>query len=320
MKGLSKTMSDVQNPNETDEVNETDREAAEEFDVRDLGIDPVGTPISDLLKIYRENVEIVKAYAEKVKSGSTDPNDVGNQVKSNVKRTLKLEGVSDEVKATVGNLRSVAANVSEAVFNKTPATQGLLESAVMLEAMEELVSLMRDEYAYHYNKAVQAEKDRKGIKSTPSETAIRAKLACIKLKGTKPGEGLINARINMAKALGEDDSIPSDLFKTGGERNGFNTDVFPRLPRLDVEGTTSSKNTHLAFRWLAKDDPNATDPMTLNQTTLNDVAHDVISSGAYRVTGKDIERRLKAEKLGIGATKEEWSLTFETGTLYGKLA
>lgn len=311
-------MSDVQNSDNDDQVSESDAELANEFDIRDLGIDPMQTPISDLLKIYREQVDICRDYADKQKSGSADPNDVGNLVKSKVTKVLKGTDVSDSVKAVVNDYRTVGASVAGAFFTKTPATTGLIPAAVMLDELENLVSLMRDEYNYHLNKAIQDEKDAKGIKSTPSETAVRAKLACIKLKGTKPGEGLINARINMAKALGQESEIPENLFKTGGERNGFNTDIFPRLPRLDVEGTTGANVTHLVFRFQNTDEDST--PVDCSETTLNDVAHNVISDGSYRVTGKDLERRLKSAGHGIGATDKEWSLEFETGTLFGKKA
>lgn len=299
-----------------DDVSADDLEAAESFSLKDLGIDPRTTPFEDLLKIYREQVGICNDYAAKQKSGSSDPNDVASVLKANVSKTLKGE-CAPEVKATVDSLKSAGSQLAEAVFTKFPVTEGLTQSAVMLEQIENLMSLMRQEYEYHFNKAVQAEKDAKGIKSTPSEQAIRAKLACIKLKGTKPGEGLINARIQMAKVM--DEEIPDNLYKTGGVRNGFNTDIVPRLPRLDIEtGTASSSGTtHLVFRFKTT---GSEEIVNCAETTYSDVAHNVISKGAYRVSGKDIERKLKSAKLGLGATDTEWNLEFETGTLFGRKA
>lgn len=298
------------NEENNEEVSPEAVEASESFDLRSLGIDPMSTPLVDLLKIYREQAGIVNDYATKLKSGVSDPTSVEATIKSNLDRAIK----SEEASKSVESVKQYASAVVNQVFAKG---YSLLSSRVMLDELKTLVSSMEDEYTYHYNNAVQAKKDELGIKSTPTEAAINAKLACIKLKGTKPGEGLINARIMIAKATGLED-IPSDLYKTGGERNGFNTDVLPRLPRLDVEGATVGTNvTHLTFRFQPTD---ATDGTVCTETTLNDVAHNVVSRGAYRVTGKDIERKLKSAKLGIGATDTEWSLVFETGTLFGRKA
>lgn len=320
--------------NEEVAVSASDVEAAAEFDLRSLGIDPMNTPIEDLLKIYREQAGICSDYTRKQKDGTTDPSSVEGVIKAELKAKL-APTASDEVKTQVQTLRTIGTNVTEAWFNKTPATVSLLSSAVLLEELRNLVSLMEDEYNYHYQAAVQAEKDAKGIKSTPNETAIRAKLACLKLKGAKPGEGLINARINMAKAMGMEAEIPSDLYKTDGVRQGFNTEVFPRLPRLDIEGTVSNNSTHLVFRWMPVSAiaklpgdgalgtgtiANEADMINCTETTLNDVAHNVVSSGAYRITGKDLERKLKSAGHGIGATDTEWSIELKTGTLFGKKA
>jgi hypothetical protein len=313
-------LSNANDNNDADSVTPEDAEQASEFDLRSLGIDPMNTPLSDLLKIYREQAEICQDYARKQKDGTTDPSSVEGAIKSDVTKYLKGEAPED-IKQTVSDWRTLGTNLTEKVFHyltSDPRNANLVTSAVLLDELRNCVSLMEDEYNYHYQAAVQAVKDAKGIKSTPSETAIRAKLACIKLKGTKPGEGLINARINMARAMGEEDSIPSDLYKTGGERNVFNTDVFPRLPRLDVEGTISTNSTHLIFRFAKHGETEQAIAIDCTETTLNDVAHNVVSSGAYRVTGKQIEKDLKKAGHGIGATETEWKLEYKTGTLYGK--
>lgn len=301
---------------ETDNVTPEDAEQAAEFDLRSLGIDPMNTPLSDLLKIYREQHGICQDYVTKQKSGTADPDSVEAVIKSDVVKYLKGDAPED-IKQTVGQWRELGSNLTEKVFHyltSDPRNANLVSAAVLLDELRNTLSLMEDEYAYHYANAVQAVKDAKGIKSTPNETAIRAKLACIKLKGTKPGEGLINARINMARAMGMEDSIPTDLYQTGGVRNTFNTDVFPRLPRLDVEGTLSNNTTHLVFAFKPTDGERT----DCTETTLNDVAHNVISSGAYRVTGKQVAADLKKAGKGIGATDEEWSLTYKTGILFGK--
>jgi hypothetical protein len=303
-------MTDTMNPNlDSDEATDEEVSASESFDLASLGIDAMTTPIDVLLKVYREQADICNKYAASLKAGSDDPNDVANVVKANLAKQKKTD-------PSVASLRAVGSSITEAYFTKTPATSSLLSSAVLLEELENLVSLARDEYNYHYNAAVQALKDEKGIKSTPAEAAVNAKLACIKLKGSKPGQGLINARIMIAQATGMEDQIPSNLYNTTGQRKGFNTDVFPRLPRLDVDNPHVTGVTHrLTFRFKAVGQEEAT---SIGNATLNDVAHNVVSNGAYRVTGKDISDQLKKAGHGIGATDTEWALEFKSGTLYGK--
>jgi hypothetical protein len=302
-------MSDLQNNDTEEEMSEEEKEAVESFDLRTLGVEPMTTPISDLIKLYRENHSIVKSYTDSLKAGKDDPNDVATKIKQKVQKSLKSD--EENVKATVGQYRTVGANLTEAFFSKTPVTSGLLPSAILLEELENLLSLAREEYAYHLNKAIQSEKDRLGIKATPNEAAVTAKLACDKLKT------LIENRCNIAKLMGDEAQIPANLYKTEGQRKGFNTDVLPRSPKLAIDGPVGTNTTHLVFRWKANDEE---ETVTLGEVTLADVAHNVVSKGSYRVTGSDLSKMLKKAGYGIGATDIEWSLEFKTGTLYGKKA
>ena len=305
------SITETPDPTETDndDVTPDETEASENFDLASIGItDALNMPFEELLSVYREQVEICNTYLRKLKQGTSDPNDVTNVVKKEV-ATAKKEDEQAKQFSTVGE------SFTKAFFEKTPVTSSLLASATLLDELENLLSLVKDEYTYHFNAEVQRLKDERGIKSTPAESAIRAKLACIKLKGTKPGEGMINVRIQYDKIMGKE--IPENLYKTGGQRNGFDTDVVPRLPKLNIEGPIEGNSTHLVFRFQAT---GSDEVVNCSETTLNDVAHNVLSSGAYRVTGKQVERDLKKAKFGIGATQEEWSLVYETGTLFGKLA
>jgi hypothetical protein len=300
---MSETINPNVNDNNDDDSSE-DLEEAKSFDLRSLGIEPMTTPIADLVKLYNDNHGIVKSYSDKQKRGESDPNAVETVIKSNLKKTI--EAKPENVQA----YRAVGEKVSNAFFTSTPVASSLLASAVLLEELENLLSLAKDEYQYHYAKAVQTEKDRLGIKSTPSESAVTAKLACIQLRT------LIENRVNIAKLMGDEASIPENLFKTEGQRKGFNTEVLPRTPRLDIEGNSSGVHTsHLTFRFKATGSEEVTD---CSETTLHDVAHNVVSNGAYRVTGKQVAADLKKNGHGIGATDTEWSLEYKTGTLYGK--
>lgn len=325
-------MSDTTDLNPVDEeyiVSPDEAVDAENFDLRTLGIDPATTPIATLLSIYRDQVAICNAYSEKLKSNGADPTDVTNVIKAKLKATIKADSDS-----SVKDLRTIGEAMANDLFI---APLDLTASAVMLEELAHLLDLMRDEYNYHFNAEVQAKKDELGIVATPAESAVRAKLACIKLKGVKPGEGLINARLAMAKVMDDEASIPANLYKTGGIRGGFNTDLLPRLPRLSVEGgaQVGSPSTHLVFRFMPAEFivtlpgdgalgegtiANEANMIDCSETTLNDVAHNVVSSGAYRVTGKQVSADLKAKGHGIGATENEWKLEYRTGTLFGKKA
>lgn len=318
-------MTDTNNTNGTeDDVNEAEVEASKSIDLRSLGIDPLSTPIADLVKLYRENHAIASDYLAKQKAGKDDPNDVSSIVKSNVKRITETKADSDpnssqsKLAGQVAVLRTVGATITDTFFSTTPVTSGLIQSAVLLSELENLVAMARDEYQYHFNKSVQAMKDEKGIKSTPNEAAVTAKLTCVQLRN------LIENRVNIAKMMGTESDIPSNLLKTEGVRKGFNTDTLPRVPRLEIgENAAQSPSTHLVFRFIAEGNPaglNVDEDGVCTETTLNDVAHNVVSSGSYRWTGKEIAAKLQKIGVGLGATDTEWSLEFKTGTLYGKKA
>jgi hypothetical protein len=293
-----------------DETSEEDTAAAENIDLRSLGVDPLSTPISDLLKLYRENHATVQDYAKKQKSGKSDPNDVSQIVKANVTKVLKSDDT--EVKARVSSVREVGSAIADETFSSLEKMNGLVPATVLLDELRNLVSLVEDEVRYHFDNAVQKMKDEKGIKETPSESAIVAKLTCVKLRS------LIENRVNIAQLV-DPSSIPDNLLKTAteGKRGGFNTEVFPKTPRLDMgdAAPSPSSSVHLVFRFVKSDGTEVAIP---DGTTLRQVAHDYISSGAYRVTGREVEQLLKKSGYGIGATDTEWSLSFKTGVLYGK--
>jgi hypothetical protein len=292
-------MSNVEENNVTAE----ETEASREIDLESFGITPSTDPIETLLKFYNENVDIVKAYTKRRAETGGDANDPTNVIKAELGKMVK----ADETKPIREAISSGGTNLAERIFSRD---YDLVTSDLMLNELKTLVSMMEDERQYHFDRAVQAEKDKLGIKSTPAESAVVAKLTAMKL------DEWLRLRIQMAKLEGK--GIPENLFKTGGERNGFNTDVYPRLPKLDVDGPVSSTNsTHLVFRFKASGSEEIVD---CAETTLNDVAHNVISQGAYRISGKTVAKKLKDAKLGIGATDEEWQLEFKTGVLFGKKA
>lgn len=288
---------------ESNSITPEEAEASKEINLSDYGIEPTTDPFEDLLKFYREQVEVVKAYTKRKAETGGDANDPVNVIKASLSKQAK----ADENKTLRENISNGGNTLAERIFSQSYT---LLTSDLMLNELKTLVSMMEDERQYHFDKAVQTEKDRLGIKSTPSETAITAKLVATQL------DEWLRLRVQMAKLKGE--SLPDNLYKTGGERNGFNTEVYPRLPKLDVDGPVNSTNsTHLVFRFKA----NGSDEIVeCSETTLNDVAHNIISNGAYRVSGKTVAKMLKDAKLGIGATDEEWQLEFKTGVLFGRKA
>lgn len=307
-------MSMTEENNSTDEISAEENEAAKSIDLRAMGIDPMNTPIDQLLKHYRTEVDTVKAFTKAMKEGVSDPDSVDAIVKTRIGKLLKCEGTTEEQTAGIRSIReSIQTNVVAPLFTDSGATNSIVSAAVVLDELRSLVAAMEDEYSYHLNKSIQSEKDKRGIKSTPSETATTAKLTAVALSN------LVKARLAMAEAMSEEIGI-TNLYKTDGVRKGFNADVFPRLPKLDSDGPVSANSTHLTFRWLVSGGNEETDIIECEETTLNDVAHNVVSSGSYRVTGKDVSAMLKKAGHGIGATESEWSLTFKTGVLKGRKA
>lgn len=294
---------------DNEDVTPEETAAAEAISLKDLGIEPLTTPIPTLLKIYRENHSTVQEYVKKQKSATkADATDPHNLVKNRVESAIK----SEEAKAIIEDVNITAEAVAERTF---AIPHNLLTSTVLLSELENLVSLLREEVRYHFDAAVQKEKTKQGITSTPAESAVQAKLVCVKLRS------LIENRVNIAKMM--DMELPSDLFKVAeeGKRGGFNTEVFPKTPRLETEvsSTTVSSSAHLRFRFVPVS-PDGTDlePIAVpDGMTLRQVAHDFVSAGAYRVSAQTIESMLKKAGHGIGATDTEWSLSFKTGTLYG---
>jgi hypothetical protein len=301
------------NLDETEEVTAEESEASKSVDVRALGIEPLQTPIPVIAKVYRGLVETVKKFTTAVREGKSETNDPGVAAKKKLETALtsKDENIVS-VRTWADNL---VAKVSGVIFTDLEADNTLLTSYLVLQSVKSLVADLEDNHDYFFNRAVQSEKDRLGITVTPSEEAIQAKLACIKLND------LLQNRINIAKAM--DEELPTDLFKTSDAgRVSLNTDIIPRIPKLDMgdaKSASSSTSTRLAFRFVNDNDEEVTVPA---DWTLNDVAHNLVSRGSYRKSGRTIERMIKDLKLSssIGATDEEWKLTFSTGVLFGKKA
>jgi hypothetical protein len=294
---------------QADEVSADEVEESKTIDIRKLGIEPLSTPIPAIAKVYRKFVEYVRKHNEAKKGEKADPSDPTVSTTAKLKSAVATK--DGELAATVSAIRShVRGNVAESFFGTLEKDNTLLTSYVALEELRSLLSDAEDNHDYYFARAVQAEKDRLGITVTPDEEAVTAKLTAVALNN------LLQNRINIAQAMG--DELPEGLFKTSDAgRVSFNTDIIPRLPKLDMGDAAPRKsvsNVRLAFRFVS----NGTEVPVPANYTLNDVAHNVVSKGAYRVSGARIAGLLKEAKLGLGATKEEWSLSFETGTLYGK--
>lgn len=300
-----------ENNDQTDDVSAEEAEQAKTVDVRSLGIEPLSTPIPTIAKVYRSFVTKVQTFNENRKKEKADPKDPVVIVQNRITESAKSD--NESLKAIVSSTQNIALQVRDLLFSELDKSNGMLAAHVMVQEMKALLSDVQDNSDYYFNKAVQVEKDRQGIVVTPSEEAVADKLTAIKLRS------LIENRVNIAEAMG--DELPDNLFKiSDAGRKGFNTDVVPRLPKLDMgDAAPKSYSTlRLAFRF---QENGATDEQILNvdeSYTLNDVAHNVVSRGGYRITGETIAARLKKEGYGIGATDDEWSLVFKTGTLFGK--
>lgn len=251
----------------------------------------------------------VQKFNENRKAEKADPKDPVTIVQNRLTESAKSD--NESLKLIVSGTKSIADQVRELLFTELDKSNGMLAAHVMVQEMKTLLSDVDDNFRYYFDRAVQVEKDRQGISVTPSEEAIADKLTAIKLRS------LIENRVNIAEAMG--DELPENLFKiSDAGRKGFNTDLVPRLPKLDMGDAApkSYASLHLAFRWQAE---GSETPVVLEDSpTLNDVAHNFVSQGAYRITGETIAARLKKEGYGIGATDAEWSLVFKTGTLFGK--
>jgi len=306
-------MSDQVNPNpdETnDEVTNDEVEESKRIDIRALGIEPLSTPIPVIGKLYRKFVQMVKDGNEKRKSEKADPSDP--TVLTNTRLKDATSSKDENLSKSVATSKAIVSGVAETLFLSLEKDNTLLTSFVVLNELRSLLSDVEDNHEYFFARAVQAEKDKQGITVTPAEELVNAKLTAVALSN------LLQNRINIAQAMG--DELPENLFKVSDSgRTSYNTDIIPRLPKLDMGDAAPKKsvsNVRLAFRWkhTGSETIHELDP----SYTLNDVAHNVVSSGAYRISGATIAKMLKDAKHGIGATETEWELKFETGSLFGK--
>lgn len=305
----NETQNPTVNDTDTDDVSADEQEQAKTIDVRALGIEPLSTPIPTIAKVYRSFVTKVQTFNENRKKEAKDPKDPVTIVQNRVNESAKSD--NESLKALRVNAENIVSDVRELLFSELEKNNGLLPAHVVLSELKTLLSDVDDNYRYFFNRAVQAEKDRQGISVTPSEEAVQDKLTAVKLRS------LIENRVNIAEAMG--DELPDNLFKVSDAgRKSMNTDIVPRLPKLDM-GDAAPKNyssLHLVFRFVDNENNEVEIPESVR--TLDDVAHSIVSRGGYRVTGETIAARLKKEGHGIGATDKEWSLVFKTGTLFGK--
>lgn len=294
---------------QTDDVTSEEAEQAKSIDVRALGIEPLSTPILSIAKVYSTVVKKVQTFNEGRKAEKADPKDPVTIVQNRINESAKSDNQS--LRAIVTSAQNIAEQVRDLLFTELEKSNGMLAGHVLLSEVKTLLSDVDDNFRYYFDRAVQEEKDQRGITVTPSEEAVSDKLTAIKLRS------LIENRVNIAEAMGDD--LPENLFRiSDAGRKAFNTDIVPRLPKLDMGDAAprTYSSLHLVFRF--EDNGGKEIPLPEDIRTLNDVAHNVVSRGGYRVTGEMIAARLKKEGHGIGATDKEWSLVFKTGTLYGR--
>jgi len=296
-----------QNPQtspETDDVSAEEVEQSKSVNIRELGIEPLSTPIPTIAKLYRKFVEKVRKYNEEKKGQKADPTDP--TVVTSKRLADAVASKDENISATVSSVRTFVSGIAETFFVTLEKDNTLLTSFVALESLRSLLADAEMNHEYFFNRAVQAEKDKLGITVTPAEEVVNDKLTAVALNN------LLQNRINIAQAMG--DELPDGLFKTSeAGRTSFNTDIIPRLPKLDMGDAAPKKNVanvRLSFSFNGEE----VDP----SYTLNDVAHNLVSKGGYRISGARIAEMLKKAGHGIGATKEAWTLEFPTGNLSGK--
>lgn len=306
-------MSEQVTPEENAEVTAEESEEAKTINVRALGIEPLSTPIPVIAKMYRKFVANVRKYNDARKGEKADPTDPTVVTSARLKEAVASKDAN--ISATVQNVTGMVNGLAETFFSNLEKDNTLLTSFVAVTTLKSLLADAEMNHDYYFNRAVQAEKDKQGITVTPAEEVVQDKLTAIAL------QNLLQNRINIAQAMG--DELPEDLFKVSDSgRTSFNTDIIPRLPKLDMGDNAPKKNVanvRLAFTWLPVGHPVDQPSVSVDPSyTLNDVAHNIVSSGAYRISGTRIAEMLKKAGHGIGATKEPWVLEFPTGHLSGR--
>jgi len=304
-------MTDAANTSTTDEVEEPTSDEAKTLDLRSvLNIDPNTSPLAELLKLYRSNVKIVTDYTASKAKEDADPKDPSTIVKNNIERAIK----SPEMSALITELSAKYFEpVGELVFSED---HNLFSAAVLLRQMETLTALVKSEFNFHFMNAVQNQKDRDGIKISPNESAMEARLICESLSD------LIRKRTTIeeltAELEGRSPNLPKNLRTSGGKRGGFNTEVFPRIPKLDMGDAaprSGATTKHLEFTFT----PAEAGAEEVSFTgSLRQVAHDVCSVGAVRISGDMLAELLKKNGHGMGISGERWELELPTGVLSGK--
>ena len=278
-------------------------EAVKSFDVRTIGIEPMTAPIPTIIAKVKNLVTKIRTHNEAAKKQKDDPKDPVVIVRAAIKSAKDSE-----------NGKKVAASISEGVAAAAASLweslplDNLMTASVFVDSLKALVSDAEDNFTYYFDRAVQKEKDSAGITVSANEQILLDKLAAEKLKS------LILSRINILESCGED---TSEFFKVSdGGRKALD---LPKIP--SVSGEVVAPKPYLAarlsFSWAVEGGDGV--PVQVDPSfTLNDVAHNIVSSPTFRITGARIAEMLKKEGHGIGATEKEWSLTFPTGTLFGQ--
>lgn len=305
----------INNDDEGQEVTAEEIEQSKSVDLRALGIEPLQTEIPALLKFYRAVCSRVKGFQASLKDGRNETTDPEYAVTKKLERGVASKD-ENQVKVRT-EIHNAAVAIADVLWEAVEADNTLFTSLLWINELQSVLDDLKDNHDYFFANAVQNMKTKLGVSVSPSEEAIQAKLTAIKL------DELIRNRINIAKAM--ELELPENLWKTSeAGRVGFNADLFPRIPKLEMgDAAPKSKvsSVRLAFRWVTPAGVPADEQTEVSvpaEWTLNDVAHNLVSKGSYRVSGRTIEKMLKDAKLGIGATDNEWSLDFQTGTLYGK--
>lgn len=114
--------------------------------------------------------------------------------------------------------------------------------------------------------------------------------------------------------------VPANLFKTGDSgKVGLNPDVMPRLPKSAGSAPAGryAKLRHMEFVVSLRDGRNFI--FNAGETTLGDIAHDLLSRGANRVTRTTIEDALKKDGVKMITTADWWTFETWTGTVCGRM-
>lgn len=289
-------MSDTMNTN-VDDTSEIEDESNEVNIANVYGIDPATHSVASLVKLYESEVGTIEAHNDKFRKG------------------LAKDEVTEEAKKffveSDDTLVSLFSGFGEELFTYLDASNESLHVAV--SQVSSLLDSVRDYMNYRLDAEVARIKRDGNIPTTENEEAQDAyanHLALLKL---------IQTRVEMAR-----------LFATMGQKMDPEVTAIQKVgsdgkTRLNISNKRTldsgvqnrgrnAKSKRVNFAWAPKGSAEVVSfPLG---TTLDTIAVSAISSGAYRVTRKNIEKLLKDTNQDLF---KGFSLTFETGTLMGKL-